>query len=95
MRGVPVTDGLPQRRNAEYRSVFRAIFFQRLDRGALDVFRRRKIRLAGAEVGHVNSLRLQPLRFLQHDHRLRNADAIHAVCKVEYLFHFSPGGRFH
>jgi hypothetical protein len=62
---------------------------------ALDVFRRRKIRLAGAEVGHVNSLRLQPLRFLKDDHRLRNADAIHAVCKVEYLFHFSPGGRFH
>ena len=50
-------------------SVLGAIFFERLDDGALDVLGRGEIGLAGAEVGDVYPLGFQLFSFLQHDHR--------------------------
>ncbi len=63
--------------------------------GALDVLGRGKIRLARSEVRDVNPLRFQFLRFLQHHHRRRDADAIHAVRKLNGFFHFLFRGQFH
>ena len=75
--------------------VLGAIFFERLDDGALDVLGRGEIRLAGAEVRDIHALGLQFFGFLQHHHGRRDADAIDAIGELNSSFHFLFRGRFH
>ena len=45
----------------------------------LDVLRRRKVRLARAEIGHVDALLFQLVRCRHDHHRRRRGDAVHAL----------------
>ena len=92
---MPVANGLAQRRDSRRRGVLRAIFFERLDGRALDVFRRGKVGLAGAEVDHIHSLGLVLFRLLQHCHGGRDADAVYAIRQVKSFFLHDSCGRFH
>ncbi len=76
---VPRADGLAQRHDAARRRIFRFVLLDCLDRRLLDVVRRRKVRLAGAEVGDVNTARLQLVGFGDDRRRRRNLDAVNAV----------------
>ena len=58
--------------------VFGVVLFERADRGALDVFRRREVGLAGAEVDHVHAAGLEFFRCHQHRQRRRDGNPVHA-----------------
>src|SRR5207253_1795545 len=79
---MPRADRFAQRHDAARRCVFRLVFLDRLDRGFLDVVRRGKVRLAGAEVRDIHSTRLQLLRFGDHCGGRRNLYAIDTVRKL-------------
>ena len=83
LRFVPVANGLAQRQDAGDGSVFCFIVVERFDDGALDVFRRGEIRLAGTEVRDVDALSLQFFRFLQDGHGRRDVDAIDGVGELD------------
>ena len=56
---VAFHDGLLELGNAARRRVLGKVLIERRDSGLLDVLRRRKIRLSGAEVHHVHSARFE------------------------------------
>lgn len=53
---MPFANRFAQRADSRRGRVFRASLFEGANRGALDVLRSRKVRLAGAEVGQVGAL---------------------------------------
>src|SRR5579862_5784419 len=76
-------DGIAQLWCAGHCRVFGEVALNGSDGCILDVLRRGKMRLARAEVDHVDSLRAQLIRLGYHCHSCRGFDAVDSVGKPE------------
>ena len=76
---VPCADGFAQWHNTGRRGVFRFVVVDGLDRGLLNVVRRRKIRLAWTKVSNVHALSLQLIRCGDDGGRRRDLDSVDTV----------------
>ncbi len=71
---IAVADGALQLGDAGHRRVLRELLIQRRVRRVLDRGRRRKVRLAGAEVNHVDAFATQAIHGRRHLHRWGRCD---------------------
>src|SRR5215467_1781285 len=81
---VPRANRLAQWRNPSRGRVLRLVLVNCADRRLLDVLRRRKVRLAGAEIGHVDAFRFHLFRFGEYGRGRRDLDTVNAVSQLHF-----------
>ena len=80
---VALHDGIAQLRRSAHRGVVREIVLDRRDGGIFDVLRRGEMRLARAEIHHVDALLAQLVGFGHHGHGGRGLNAVDSFGQFE------------
>ena len=81
IRGVTTHDCISKFRRPSHRRVFAEVRLDSGDGGILDVLRRRKMGLAGAEVNYVNALLTQFVGLGDDSHSRGGFDAVDSISK--------------
>ena len=90
--GMALHDRIAQLGGSAHRRVLREIILDGGDGGVLDVLRRGEVRLARAEIDHVNALLAQLVGFGHHRHGGGGLDAVDAFGKFDGLGRFRGRG---